>query len=162
QVAEIQKRLSPWQRWRRGHRAASFSRRLPQLRSEWPSQTGTALFAGSRARVLIGLASAAVVLIAVFAVVGFSPGSRGTEGAIGDGTEARTEPPDLQRFLQSESWGRLKKNDAMRAEIGKIVSDPALASALSRPVVAATLERTDFAAALSSQGAAGVLGDNRF
>lgn len=169
QVAEIQKRLSPWQRWKRARRAAGLSRRLPRSRVEalrsqpgWSTQAGSGLLAGARAKVLIGLATAAVVLIAVFAVVGFPPGGRGTEGAIGAGSRDRIEPAELQQFLQSDSWGRLTKSKAMRAELSRILSDRALASALSRPEIVATLGNADFAGVLSSRGAAGVLGDARF
>jgi hypothetical protein len=164
QVAEIQKRLSPWQRWKRARRAAGLSRRLPRSRVEAPrpSHAGSGLLAGARAKVLIGLATAAVVLIAVYAGVGFPPGGRGTEGAIGAGSRERIEPAELQQFLQSDSWGRLTKSKEMRAGLSRILSDRALASALSRPEVVATLGNADFAAALSSRGAAGVLSDASF
>jgi hypothetical protein len=162
QVAAIQKRLSPWQRWKRARRAAGLSRRLPRVEAPRPSHAGSGLLAGARAKVLIGLATAAVVLIAVYAGVGFPPGGRGTEGAIGAGSRERIEPAELQQFLQSDSWGRLTKSKEMRAGLSRILSDRALASALSRPEVVATLGNADFAAALSSRGAAGVLSDASF
>lgn len=160
EVAEIQRRLSPWQRWKRAQRAAKLSGQLQQ--QGWPSQAAPGLFAGARTKVLIGLAAAAVVLIAVFAVVGFPPGGRGMEGAIGTRSGGRIEPADLQPFLEGDAWGRLTRNKAMRAELGRIVSDRALASALSRPEIAAALGSADFSAALSSRGVAGVLGDRSF
>jgi sulfur transfer complex TusBCD TusB component (DsrH family) len=109
-------------------------------------------------KVMWGLAAAAMIAFAVFAVKGFPPVGNGTEGTIGAAT--RYQAPQIadkdvvlgdvsaQQFLQSDTFARLLKDPASM----KLLSDPQLVHQLNNPALAAALKNPDLASALRPYG----------
>ena len=82
-----------------------------------------------RSKVLWGLAAAAAIVLAVFAVKGFPPSLVGTEGAIGaakryqagqiEASDVKLGDQAAQQFLQSDVFDKILRDDATR----KLFSD---------------------------------------
>ena len=115
-----------------------------------------------------GLAAAAVVVLGVFAITGFPPVGRGTEGTIGAAKKYQapqiadkdvvTGDASAQQFLQSDTFAKLLKDPAAR----KALSDPQLARELSDPSLAAALRNADLEAALRDPSLAAALQERGF
>ena len=112
-------------------------------------------------RLMLGIAAAAVLAIAVFAVKGFPPVGPGSEATVGAARKHPTEPaaakakdvapqnPEIQRVLQSDSFRKLVSNPEMLAilsskDFQKAIASPEvqafLAQAANDPSVAQALE----------------------
>ncbi len=106
-----------------------------------------------------GLAAAAVVVLGVFAIRGFPPVGRGTEGTIGAAkkyqapqiadTDVVLGDVSAQQFLQSDTFARLLKDPASL----KLLSDAHFVQQLNDPALASALKSPDLAAALRPSGA---------
>jgi hypothetical protein len=163
EVVGAERRFSAWRRWQRARRGTFLAGQLaartnsPRGRTRWePGRAGLAW--GGRGAVLVGISALAVVVIATFAITGFPPGSRGTEGTIG----LSKNPDGLQHFLESDTWNRLMQNKPMQAELRTIFSDQRLMSALADPELSARLATHDLALALATPGLSAVLGSADF
>jgi hypothetical protein len=109
-------------------------------------------------KIMWGLAAAAVAVLGVFAISGFPPVGRGTEGTIG--AAKKYQAPQItdkdvvlgdvsaQQFLQSDTFARLLKDPASL----KLLSDAHFVQQLNDPALASALKNLDLAAALSPGG----------
>jgi hypothetical protein len=114
--------------------------------------------AGMARKVMYGLAAAAAVVLAVYALTGFPPIGGGTEGTIGQAKRYQAAQPQIaekdvalgdtaaQAFLQSDVFDRLIKNEAAR----KLLSNGALRDALLDPALAQALSGQALAQALAA------------
>ena len=85
-------------------------------------------------KAMIGLAAAAAVVLVTFAITGYPPIGKGTEGTIGQANRYQSAQPQLaasdvklgdtavQEFMQSDIFDRLMKDENAR----KLLSDEAL------------------------------------
>lgn len=113
---------------------------------------------GMARKIMYGLAAAAAIVLAVYAVTGFPPIGGGTEGTIGQAKRYQAAQPQIagkdvtlgdtaaQAFLQSDVFDRLVKNETAR----KLLSNAALRDALVDPAIAQALSGQALAQALAA------------
>jgi hypothetical protein len=163
EVVGAERRFPVWRRWQRARRGAALARQLAARkespdgrRLQWEANHASLAW-GGRGAVLLGISALAVVVIATFAITGFPPGSRGTEGTIG-----APKSDGLQQFLESDTWDRLMKNKPMQSELRVIFSDQRLMSALADPELSRRLATRDVASALATPDLVAVLSSADF
>src|SRR6266542_268530 len=98
-------------------------------------------------KVLIGLAAAAAVVLVTFAITGYPPVGKGTEGTVGQAQRYQAPQPQMaakdvklgdtavQQFMQTDVFDRLVKDETSR----KLLSDATVRQALSSPALVAAL-----------------------
>jgi hypothetical protein len=124
-----------------------------------------------RRQILFGLAAAAALVLAVFAVTGYPPVQRGAAGTIG---AAKLEDTLAQQFVQSDTFARLVKDPAaVRAlsdpavaqyfkddGIVRYLKDSAVVAAVRDLQTAAAMQDAQFAAALRDQAFVAAIRDS--
>ncbi len=105
-------------------------------------------------KVMYALAAAAAVVLALFVTTGFPPIGRGTEGTIDGARRYQAQQlaakdvvlgdPEAQKFLQSDVFDRLMKDETARKALANgnlrdALMDVSLASALGKPELATAL-----------------------
>jgi len=136
-------------------------------------------------RIMLALSAAAAVLIVVVAMRGWPPVGGGIAGDITQAkryqaqqlhnTDVVLEDTEAHRFIQSDAFDRLLKDETVRQVLRRadvrallsdaraqaalrdpslraVVDDPAIQKALSDPAIASALARPAFQAALASPG----------
>jgi hypothetical protein len=162
EVVSAEGRFSAWRRWQRARRGTALADQVaartgsPRDQTQWDLDRAS-LSWGGRGAVLLGISALAVVVIATFAITGFPPGSRVTEGTIG-----RSNTDGLQKFLESDTWDRLMKSRPMQTELRAIFSDQRLMSALADPELSARLATRDLASALATPDLSAVFSNADF
>src|SRR6187200_3257811 len=118
-------------------------------------------------KALIGLAAAAAVVLVVFAITGYPPVGKDTQGTIGQAQRYQAAQPQLaakdvklgdtaaQQFMQTDVFDRLIKDEASRKLLGdaavrQMLADPALIAALKDPAVSQALKNEALRNFLSS------------
>src|SRR2546427_2764408 len=104
-----------------------------------------------------GLAAAAAILLVVFAVRGFPPVGRGTEGTVGAAKkyqapqiaakDVKLGDAEAQEFLQSEAFDRLLKDPQARS----FLSNPSVQAQLKNGLFLEAAKRADVRQTLSNQ-----------
>lgn len=118
-------------------------------------------------KVLIGLAAAAAVVLVTFAIVGYPPVGKETQGTVGQAQRYQAAQPQLaakdvklgdtaaQQFMQTDVFDRLIKDESAR----KLLSDATVREALTNQALVAGL-RDQAAAQLLSDAAVAQLLSN--
>src|ERR1043166_6918740 len=152
-VAETERELSAWRRWRRAahvKRVTNFGARTgleaSQSRTERP---GAAPWRSTVAKKVVwGFATVGVAAVAAFVFFGFPPVGPGHEGSIGAAKRDQTSQvapgdvkvPDaqVQQFVQSDTFDKLLKDPAARAFLTNLANNPALSTAFGNPSLASS------------------------
>jgi hypothetical protein len=116
-------------------------------------------------KAMYGIAAAAALALGVFAVYGFPPVGRGTEGTIG--AAKKYQAPQMaskdvvlgdaaaQEFLQSEVFDRIMKDPEARS----LLSDAGVQAALKNDIIASALKDRGVRTEMSSAGLARLFQD---
>ena len=124
--------------------AAATARAISLRRSVGVRSVSTLQGESAMARkAMIGLAAAAAVVLVTFAITGYPPIGKGTEGTIGQANRYQAAQPQLtasdvklgdtavQEFMQSDVFDKLMKDENAR----KLLSDEAVRKALADPAM---------------------------
>ena len=116
-------------------------------------------------KVMYALAAAAAVVLALFVTTGFPPNGRGTEGTIDGARRYQAQQlaakdvvlgdPEAQKFLQSDVFDRLMKDETAR----KALANGNLRDALMDVSLANALGRAELATALADSGLSRMFAD---
>ena len=111
-------------------------------------------------RLLWSVAGVAAVLVISFTMFGFPEVGPGTEGTSGgaqryvgkqlSAKDVKVADTDVQRFIQSDTFDRLIRNDVTRKALVKAFSDPMLAAALQNQKLVAALQDEEVRETLSN------------
>jgi len=121
---------------------------------------------GMARKVMMGLAAAAAVVLGVFAVTGYPPIGRGTEGSIDAAKRYQSQQlaakdvvlgdTAVQEFLQSDVFDRLMRDDAAR----KLLSNARYREAFAQIGVVKALSDDSVSLALKNQELLDLFGDS--
>lgn len=142
EVSKSASRLSAWQKWRRAGRARQVTNFSTTHRVDTHVQGRGAVPKGvvMGKKLLWSVAGVAAVLVVSLLVFGYPPVGPGTEGTSGgaqryvgkqlSAKDVKVADTDVQRFIQSDTFDRLIKNDVTRKALVKAFSEPEVANAL--------------------------------
>jgi hypothetical protein len=157
---------------RLAHNPNAIHRTHPILNSEGIAMANGAMW---------GLAAAATILLAIFVVRGVPPADPATEATIG--AAQRYQAPQIgakdvvvgdtstQAVMQSETWDRIVKdealrtlllNDSFRAQLQEALRNNDFRAQLADPRIAAALAGAAFQNALRDRGFVAAMGHARF
>jgi hypothetical protein len=174
-VVEADAGLTGWQRWRRRVRAASFSGHLHRRKGHGQGRPELAR-GGHMAtkQILWAAGSVAAAVLGVGLYLGMPDVDEGTEATIGAAQRYQGAPlsekdivladPEVQQFLQSDTFDRLMRDESTRevlsdaamrtaladADLRALLGNPALAAALADPALRAALTDVGFWQALKA------------
>ena len=123
-------------------------------------------------KLLWSVAGVAAVLVISFTMFGFPQVGPGTEGTSGgaqryvgkqlSAKDVKVADTDVQRFIQSDTFDRLMRNDVTRKALVKAFSDPMIAAALQNPTFVKALQDEEVREALSNPQILAALGNPEF
>lgn len=168
----------------RSSRVFEFSRATPPVRAQ-DRRSPSAVMA-MNAKVIWGLAAAAVLVLAVVGYIANPSVNQGTEATIGtaqryqapqiDSRDVAVGDTSVQLLLQSETWAAIVKDETLltllqdanfraklqEPELRRALRDPELAKKLTDPQLQAALARPGLKAALEDPGFAAAIAHPQF
>lgn len=158
-VHSLQSGFSAWRRWRRARLATNFSRGIgvDPIQSQSrraPADKGGVTVGKKILWGAMGLGAAAVVSMFILGIPPVGPGTEATVGAakryqgarMGD-KDVVVGSMDVQKFLQTDTFDRIMKNDAARNFLIKASQDLELQKVLFNPALTEAFANAEFSRA---------------
>ena len=161
QVSASAGRFSAWRKWRRAARARQLTNFFTRQRVYRHVRGRVVPKGGVMGKKLLwSVAGVAAVLVISFTMFGFPQVGPGTEGTSGgaqryvgkqlSAKDVQVADTDVQRFIQSDTFDRLMRNDVTRKALVKAFSDPVLAAALQNKKLITALQDEEVRETLSN------------